>query len=153
MRGCLRGRVPLHPRLPTGCAPTSRLYGWGGRGSDRRSHPPEAAQSWRWVQARGLRVDTSWFAAPRPDPRVHQPAGPAMIEPGPESHASALGNPGAVCVCVCVCVCAGAGGRLCSLQRRVQPPVQTLEGTLRGDPPATQSSRTDLQETWPPAAL
>ena len=102
---------------------------------------------------RGLRVDTSWFAAPRPEPRVHQPAGPAMIEPGPESHASASGNPGAVCVCVCVCVCAGAGGRLCSLQRRVQPPAQTLEGTLRGDPPAARSSRTDLQETWPPAAL
>ena len=58
----------------------------------------------------GLRVDTSWFAAPRPEPRVHQPAGPAMIEPGPESHASASGNPGAGCVCVCVCVRGRGGG-------------------------------------------
>ena len=84
-------------------------------------------------------MDTSWFAAPRPDPRVHQPAGPAMIEPGPESHASALGNPGAVCVCVCVC--GGRGEALFTAEEGAAPCPDP-----RGHPQRGPTCRPELQD-------
>lgn len=71
-----------------------------------------------------------------------------MIEPGPESHTPASGHPGAVCVC------AGAGwGGSFTAEEGAAPCPASGHPDLGGDPAAAWSSRTDLQETGPPAAL